>query len=102
MKQGWRLGGNKADRASCVELDRRLGRAPTLTPGRGESSAFIPDAESASENRAQSEPDRLREGLGTLVESAVGCWVGMTTALPPGKRRVKDPRGDAVRGRIKG
>lgn len=50
--------------ASYIAFDRRLGRAHSLTPGRGESSAFIPDPESASENRAQSEPERLREGLG--------------------------------------
>lgn len=70
--------------ASCIALDRRLGRAHSLTPGRGESSAFIPDPESASENRAQSEPERLREGLGVHVQGAAGCWVGMTTTPRPG------------------
>lgn len=64
MRQGWRLGRNEVDMASYIAFDRRLGRAHSLTPGRGESSAFIPDPESASENRAQSEPERLREGLG--------------------------------------
>lgn len=55
-------------------------RAPSLTPGRGASSAFIPDPESASENRAQSELERLREGLGGLVLGTAGCWLGMTRA----------------------
>lgn len=36
-----------------------------------------------------------------LVPGAAGCWVGMTTAQPPGGRQARDPRGDAVRGRIK-
>lgn len=101
MKRGWRLGRNEADTASCVELDRRFGRAPSLTPGRVESSAFIPDPESASENRSQSEPESLREGLEGLVPGAAGCWVGMTTAPPSGGRQARDPRGDAMRGRIK-
>lgn len=101
MKRGWRLGRNEADTAFCVEPNRRFGRAPSLTPGRVESSAFIPDPESASENRSQSEPERLREGLERLVPGAAGCWVGMTTAQPPGGRQARDPRGDAVRGRIK-
>lgn len=92
---------NEADRASGVAFDRRLGRAPSLTPGREESSAFIPDPDSASENSAQSEPERLREGLGGLLVAA-GCWVGMTTYLPAGARRPRNPRGDALRGRIKG
>lgn len=55
-------------------------RAPSLTPDRGASSAFIPDPESASENRAQSELERLREGLGGLVLGTAGCWLGMTRA----------------------
>lgn len=80
------MGPNEGDTAFCAELDRRLGRSPSLTPGRGESSAFISDLDSASENRAQSEPERLREGLGRLV-GAAGCWVGMTTARLPGARR---------------
>lgn len=83
MKRGWRLGRNEADTTSCVELDRRFGRVPSLTPGRVESSAFIPDPESAPENRSQSEPERLREGLEGLVPGAAGRWVGMTTAPPP-------------------
>lgn len=78
--------GLKGDTAFYTALDRRLGRSPSLTPGRGESSVFISDLDSVSENRAQSEPERFREGLGRLV-GAVGCWVGMTTARVPGARR---------------
>lgn len=70
--------------ASCVALHRQLGRAAALTPGRVESSAFIPVPESASENRSQSEPERLQQGLGRLVLGAAGCWVGMTKNPPRG------------------
>lgn len=59
-----------------------------LTPGRGDSSVFMPDAESAWEKSAHSEPDRVRAGLGA----------GMTTAPPPGgskRGRRGEPRGDA-------
>lgn len=87
--------------ACCVALGRGFGRTGSLTPGRVESSAFILDPESASENRSQSEPERLWEGLGGPALGAAGCWVGMSTARPPGGRLARDPRGDAVRGRIK-
>lgn len=76
----------KVTQLPVQRLTGDLGGSPSLTPGRGESSAFISDLDSASENRAQSEPERLRESLGRLV-GAAGCWVGMTTARLPGARR---------------
>ena len=39
--------------------------------------------------------------MGGPVLGAAGCWVGMSKAPPPGGRLARDPRGDAVRGRIK-